>query len=315
MTNERNPANDSTANLAAADMPATLSPEAVSPDAAQPGAAPVDAKPRMPMRTRIIFFLVAWAIVLMPFYFWRSTWFGRELSDQQTIEYLHDDARPRHIQHALVQVGNRMVSKDPKAAQWYPDLVRVSTHPVEEIRATDAWVMGQDPSRPEFHQALLSMLNDRAVLVRYNAALSLVSFGDASGKSQIAAMLRPLEMTAPIAGRVTARAKPGDAINHATVLLRIEAGQDAADVRSPIVGRVRSMLVNDGQEVKSGDRLAILEPGVEQAWEALRALYLVGTMEDLDLVREYKKQSPDYPDRVRQQAELAEQAIVSRAKQ
>ncbi|MDP9267601.1 MAG: biotin/lipoyl-binding protein [Acidobacteriota bacterium] len=277
----------------------------------------------MPLRTRIIFFLVAWAIVLLPFYFWRSTWFGRELTDQQTTEYLHDDAKPRHIQHALVQVGNRIVSKndskDPKAEQWYPDLVRLATHPVEEIRATDAWVMGQDPSRPEFHQALLSMLNDRAVLVRYNAALSLVSFGDATGRPQIAAMLRPLEMTAPIAGRVVARAKPGDAINHSTVLLRIEGiqiagAQEAADVRSPIVGRVKAILVSDGQEVKSGDKIAVLEPGVEQAWEALRALYLVGRAEDLELVRQYKRQSPDYPDRVRQQAELAERAILQRAK-
>jgi len=314
MAQTPNPDNDTTAELAAADMPATVQPDAASPASVGP-----DAKPRMPMRTRIIFFLVAWAIVLMPFYFWRSTWFGRELTDQQTLEYLHDDARPRHIQHALVQVGNRMgarnAAKDTRAQQFYPDLVRISTHPVEEIRATDAWVMGQDPSRPEFHQTLVAMLNDRAVLVRYNAALSLVSFGDATGRPQIAAMLRPLEMTAPIAGRVTARAKPGDAINHATVLLRIEGAADASDVRSPIVGRVRAMLVNDGQEVKSGDKLAVLEPGVEQAWEALRALYLVGTLEDLDLVRQYKKQSPDYPDRVRQQAELAEAAILSRAKQ
>lgn len=276
-------------------------------------------KPRMPLRTRIIFFLVAWAIVLLPFYFWRSTWFGRELDDQQMTEYLHDDAKPRHIQHALVQVGNRIVAKDAKARQWYPDLLRLATHPVEEIRTTDAWVMGQDPSQPEFHQALLGMLNDRAVLVRYNAALSLVSFGDASGRPQIAAMLRPLDMTAPLAGRVVARAKPGDAINHSTVLIRIEGGQmdgtqQTTDVRSPIVGRVRAMLVTDGQDVKSGDKIAVLEPGVEQAWEALRAIFLVGTAEDLDLVRRYKKQSPDYPDRVRQQAELAEQAILERAK-
>src|SRR5947199_7342846 len=96
-----------------------------------------DAKPRMPLRTRIIFFLVAWAIVLMPFYFWRATWFGRELTDQQTTEYLHDDAKARHIQHALVQVGNRIAGKDTKAQQWYPDLVRLAAHPVEEIRTTD----------------------------------------------------------------------------------------------------------------------------------------------------------------------------------
>lgn len=277
------------------------------------------AKPRMPLRTRIIFFLVAWAIVLLPFYFWRSTWFGRELSDQQMTEYLHDDSKPRHIQHALVQLGNRMGSNnaknDVKAQQWYPDLVRLAAHPVEEIRTTDAWVMGQDTSRPEFHQALLGLLNDRAPLVRYNAALALVRFGDATGRPQIAAMLRPMELAAPVAGKVTGRARPGDAINHSTILMKIAAPNgELVELRSPIVGRVDSVMVQDGAEVRSGDKVAVLKPGVEQAWEALRALYLVGTAEDLDLVRQYKKSSPDYPDRIRQQAEETERAILERAK-
>jgi len=272
------------------------------------------AKPRMPLRTRLLFFAVAWAIVLLPFYFWRSTWFGRELSDQQMYEYLHDDAKPRHIQHALVQIGNRIGKGDKQVERWYPDLVRLAAHPVEEIRSTDAWVMGQDPSRPEFHEALRGLLNDRVPLVRYNAALSLVSFGDASGRAQLAAMLRPMEMTAPVAGRVTGRAKPGDAINHATILMKIAAASgETVELRSPIVGRVQSVAVQDGQEVRSGGVVAVLAPGVEQAWEALRALYLVGTTEELELVRQYKKPSPDYPERIRQQAGLAEQAILKRA--
>jgi hypothetical protein len=273
------------------------------------------AKPRMPLRTRIIFFVIAWAIVLMPFLFWRSTWFGRPLNDEQTAEYLHDEAHPRHTQHALVQIGDRMAKKDPAVQQWYPDLVKLAADPVEEIRTTDAWVMGQDPTRPELHQALLGLLNDRSVLVRYNAALSLVSFGDATGRPQIVAMLRPLEMTAPIAGTVVARAKPGDAINHSAILMRIQDGAITAEVRSDIVGRVQSVFVENGQYIHSGDKVAMLEPGVEQAWEALRALYVIGQAEDLDLVRAYKKPDPDYPDRVRQQAELTEKAIEQRAKQ
>jgi hypothetical protein len=273
------------------------------------------ARPRMPLRTRIIFFLIAWAIVLMPFFFWRATWFGRPLDEAQMIEYLHDDAHPRHIQHALVQVGDRVGKKDPAAQKWYPDLVRLATHPVEEVRTTDAWVMGQDPSRPEFHQALLGMLNDRAVLVRYNAALSLVSFGDATGRAQIVAMLHPLDITAPIAGKVVARAKAGDAINHSTILMRIEGANDAADIRSPIVGKVGTINVGDGAQVRSGEKVAVLAPGIEQAWEALRALYLIGNAEDLDLVRQYEKQNSDYPDRVRQQAQETEQAIEKRAEQ
>src|SRR5215475_12886320 len=103
-------------------------------------------------RGRLLFFLTAWLIVLMPFLFWWSTWFGRELSPQKISEYLKDDKHPRHIQHALVQIGERMGRGDTTAATWSPELVRLASHPVEEVRNTDAWVMGQDTSRPEFHE-------------------------------------------------------------------------------------------------------------------------------------------------------------------
>src|ERR1051325_2655976 len=109
---------------------------------------------RMTTRQRLLFFFTAWLIVLMPFLFWWNTWFGRHLSDQQILEYLHDDKKPRHIQHALVQLGDRMSHNDAAAKQWYSDLVRVAANPVEEVRNTDAWVMGQDTSAAAFHETL-----------------------------------------------------------------------------------------------------------------------------------------------------------------
>src|SRR5205814_10621085 len=66
-----------------------------------------------------------------------SDLFGRRLPDKQITEYLRDDKRPRHIQHALVQIGERIMRRDTKVAQWYPELVRLSTHLVEEVRNTD----------------------------------------------------------------------------------------------------------------------------------------------------------------------------------
>src|ERR1700738_5533298 len=81
---------------------------------------------RMSTRNRLLFFLVAWLIVLMPFLFWWSTWFGRHLANQQISEYLNDDKHPRHIQHALVQLGERMAGHDASAAQWYPQLLRLA---------------------------------------------------------------------------------------------------------------------------------------------------------------------------------------------
>src|SRR5689334_4182860 len=103
-------------------------------------------KRRMSNGQKILFFLTAWLIVLMPFLFWWNTWFGRHLSDQQLNEYLHDQKKPRHIQHALVQIGERMSRQDEAVKPWYPQLVQLAANPVEEVRNTDAWVMGQDPS-------------------------------------------------------------------------------------------------------------------------------------------------------------------------
>ena len=143
---------------------------------------------------KLLFFVTAWLICLMPFLFWWNTWFGRKLSDQQLNEYLHDTKKPRHIQQALVQVGERITRQDATAKQWYPDLVRLAADPVEEVRNTDAWVMGQDTSGAGFHEALLKMLADPSPMVRGNAALSLVRFGDASGRPQIVALLQSAEV-------------------------------------------------------------------------------------------------------------------------
>ena len=73
---------------------------------------PPKPKRSMSRTQKILFFATGWLIVLMPFLFWWNTWFGRHLSDQQLTEYLHDDKKPRHIQQALVQFGERMSHHD-----------------------------------------------------------------------------------------------------------------------------------------------------------------------------------------------------------
>ena len=186
-------------------------PEIIAEDSVTKAASPPHHK--MSARSRFLIFFTAWLIVLMPFLFWWNTWFGRRLTDKQVTEFLNDEKHPRHIQHALVQLGEHMGRRDPVAAPWYPELIRLSSHPVEEVRNTDAWVMGQDTSAPGFHEALLKMLNDS----------------------------------------------------------------------SPMV------------------------------WEALRALYLVGQVDDLPAIRPYARDLPEISGRVRRQATLAEKAIRDRA--
>ena len=267
----------------------------------------------MSTRTRLLFYLAAWLIVLLPFLFWWNSWFGRRLSDQQITQYLTDDKHPRHIQHALVQIGERITRHD-SAVRWYPELVRLSGHPVEEVRNTDAWVMGQDPSGAGFHEALLKMLQDSSPMVRGNAALSLVRFSDASGRSQIVALLQPVHIVAPFGGHIIDADRPGTAIHQGGIIARLSYGhKQTTDLRSPISGRIHSLSAATGASVASGEEIAVVDPGDEQVWEALRALYVIGRAEDLPAIRVYERESRDIPDRIREQAILADQAIRSRA--
>ncbi len=260
----------------------------------------------MSARTRFLVYLTAWLIVLLPFFFWWNTWFGRQLSDQQIAEYLRDENHPRHIQHALVQIGERIARHDGGAAQWYPELIRLAGHRVDEVRNTDAWVMGQDTAGAGFHETLMKMLQDLSPIVRGNAALSLVRFGDASGREQIVGLLRPAKIVAPGAGRVTDTARVGTAIHQGGLIAKLQNGEQAVEVRSPISAAA-------GTSAAAGSEIATVEPGEEQIWEALRALYLIGKAEDLAVIRPYEGESREISDRVRQQAVLTDKAIRERA--
>jgi biotin carboxyl carrier protein len=269
---------------------------------------------RMSTRNRILFFVTAWLILLMPVLFWWNTWFGRPLTDKQMTEYLNDDAHPRHIQHALVQMGERMGRNDAGVRQWYPRVVQLASYKVDEVRNTDAWVMGQTTTEPSFHQALLGMLNDSSLMARGNAALSLVRFGDATGRPQIVALLQSATVTAPKSGKVVDAAAPGTAIREGGLIVKIQSGDQTTEVRSPIAGRLQSLFAQTGQNVNEGAQIASVEPVEEQVWEALRALYLVGTIEDLPAVNRYTRPSATIPDRIRQQAIETAAAIQQRTK-
>ncbi len=297
--------------------PDSLKPMSVQPDVSTPEsqAAPTKPKRSMSRTQKVLFFTTGWLIVLMPFLFWWNTWFGRHLSDQQMTEYLHDTQKPRHIQHALVQLGDRMTHADANAKQWYPDLLHLATNPVEEIRNTDAWVMGQDTSGPGFHDALLKMLQDSSPLVRGNAALSLVRFGDATGRPQIVALLRPAQLSAPSAGTIVDSDRPGTSIHQGGLVAKLKPADSSEplEIRSPIPGRIRSA-AQTGANIVVGAEVAVIDPATEQVWEALRALYLIGQPEDVPAIRLYERNVPDVSNDVRQQAIETEKAIQSRAR-
>jgi hypothetical protein len=298
--------------LAPSESSASTAGSQVSPE----GNATLDPKPKRSMsRTqKILFFATGWLIVLMPFLFWWNTWFGRHLSDQQLTEYLHDAKKPRHIQQALVQISERIARHDAVVSQWYPEVVALATDPVEEVRNTDAWVMGQDTSGAGFHAALLKMLSDSSPMVRGNAALSLVRFGDATGRPQIVALLQPAHITAPVDGHVVDSDRPGTPVHQGGLLAKLTTGGSAmpVEIRSPIPGRIRSV-AQPGASVTANSEIAVVDPGTEQVWEALRALYIVGQMDDLVAIRPYERDLPDISNDVRQQAVETEKATLQRA--
>ena len=232
-------------------------------------------------RSALIMIGLAAAFILVPFLFWRGTWFGRALTEDELGKYFADDAQPRHIQHALVQIGERMTQGDTTVARWYPQVIEQAKSPHAEIRITLAWVLGGDTRSEKFHEVLTGLLQDSDPMVRRNAALSLVRFGDDSGREEILALLRPFTVEAPSDGTLTYQLSVETLVERGTLLARLATGQGILDIQSPVPGTVEQEMIPDESHVQEGQGIAVVTPGTEQVWEALRALFLVGREEDL----------------------------------
>jgi biotin carboxyl carrier protein len=264
---------------------------------------------------RWAFGIVALALlfVLMPFLFWNATWFGRPLNDTQISTALNDRAHPRNIQHALTQLELRIEAGDPSVRKWYPQIVQLAGYPVAEIRVTDAWVMGQDNSSGDFHQALLKLLGDTNPMVQRNAALSLVRFKDDSGHAQIVAMLKPAELNSPFEGKLFTRLKPGDVVNTGTMVAHIESSAGNREVRSNIPGTLDRWLAANESNVTTAQPILSLLPSESMVWEALRALYLIGTPDDLPVVAQFARGVDGMSPQIAQQAQATMKAIDTRS--
>jgi HEAT repeat protein len=253
-------------------------------------------------------------LVLVTFLFWYQTWFGRRLSDRDLGRYLADTSVPHQTQHALSQLADRMARGDASARKWYPQVIRLAERPEPGFRVMAAWAMGQDNKAAEFHAQLLKLIADPDAMVRRNAALALVRFGDASGRPELRAMLQSVSVSAPVAGTVKFRLKEGEPVEGGVALARVQPlTGDVVDVVAPVMGVLERRSVADGATVATGDAVAVIAPGEDQVWEALRALYLVGRDEELPDVERYARGVAGYSERIRQQAAATAAAIRQRA--
>jgi biotin carboxyl carrier protein len=253
------------------------------------------------------------AAVLVPFLFWRATWFGRPLTDDQLGRFLTNWSDPRETQHALSQIADRIIAGDPSVKRWYPDVVRVAGCPVPELRKTVAWVMGQDNSVPEFHQALRGLLHDPEPMVRMNAALALVRFNDPSGHDEIVRTLAGEPLLAPEAGVLKRRMDVGQSVASGTVVAQILVARRKTDLQSALPGSLARWVAADGANVASGQPVAVIAPSEQMAWESLRALYFIGQPADLDVISPYARGLADMPPQIAQQARATIQQIRLRS--
>jgi hypothetical protein len=275
-------------------------------------AEPAAASPPKPRRASLPLIIVAALFIIVPFLTWYGTWFGRDLSDQDIAAYLAEEKNPRHIQHALSRVEERIERGDPAVRKFYPQIIALTKSPTGEIRKTAAWVMGQDNNSEEFHRALLSLLNDDDPLVRRNAALQLVRFGDGSGRPELRSMLQSFVAKSPIAGTVVSLLAQGSRITAGGLLARIRDSTNAVqEFRSPVDGAIGRLALKEGDAVSAGQALAWLTPDRATVSDALQALAYIGTKDDLPAIEACAQENPGGD--LAQQAAAAAKAIRARS--
>ena len=275
-----------------------------------PGIKAVEVRKRTPGSGPIL--ILAGLFVAATFLAWYFTWFGRELSDADIAKYLADDKNPRHVQHALVQIQQRMERGDPGAKNWYPQLITLSGSAETEFRLTVAWLMGFDNTSTQFHEALSKLLKDSEPLVRRNAALALVRFNDNSGSRELISILEPYAVKAPASGVVVSSLQEGDTVARSALLARIQQPDGTiVQVRSPLPGRIHKVLKTNGAAIAQDEEVLSLYSDENSVWEALRGLALVGSYEDVPVINTYVHLN-DPSTKVREQAKNTVNAIESR---
>lgn len=278
-----------------------------------PGVRAVEVRRRTPGSGPIL--ILAGLFVIATLLAWYFSWFGRELSDADIAKYLVDERNPRHVQHALVQIQQRMERGDPNAKNFYPQLLILSGSAETEFRLTVAWLMGFDNTSTQFHEALAKLLQDREPIVRRNAALALVRFNDSSGRAELVSILKPYPISAPVNGVIASTLQEGATVARSTMIARLQQSTgDIVQLRSPLPGKINKVLKAKDAPVAEGEEVLSLNSDENSIWEALRGLALVGTADESAIIHDYAT-SNEVSTRIRDQANVTQNAIQTRIKQ
>ncbi|HEV7396121.1 MAG TPA: HEAT repeat domain-containing protein [Pyrinomonadaceae bacterium] len=269
-------------------------------------------KPDKRRRSSLPILILAVLFVSATFLTWYYTWFGRDLTDNEVTTYLADEQHPRHVQHALLQIQQRIDENKP-VDQWSSRIVELSKNPETEFRMTTAWLMGYQNKSEQFHQALTRLLQDSEPMVRRNAALALIRFDDGSGRDILLATLKPLTVIATTDGTLNSTLSEGSQVARGTLLARVlEPNGNLLEVRSPVPGRVEKIVTGNGVTVTQGSAILTVDSDANSIWEALRGLALIGRVEDLAEIDRYANGVDSLPGRIKQQAALTARTIQSR---
>jgi len=256
--------------------------------------------------------ILAALFLIATFLAWYFTWFGRGLSDADISKYLNDTRNPRHVQHALLQIQQRIDRGDPSAKNWYPQILTLSSSPETEYRLTVAWLMGFDNRSTEFHNSLLTLVNDNEPIVRRNAALALVRFNDDRGHDELVAILKPFAVKSNATGVVSSTLRAGSDVSRGTLLGRVEQTDGKViEIRSTLPGKIEQIFKANGVQVNAGEEILTLNSDEASVWEGLRGLSFIGKPADLPLVQSYADASA-VTQRVKEQAKLTANAIQAK---
>jgi biotin carboxyl carrier protein len=268
---------------------------------------------RKPSKSLLTITLITLAALIVAYEFWYGTWFGRKLSPAQMRTYMTDKEHPRRAQHALVQLTSLLDSGDPAARELFPLVIDLARHERLEVRGTAAWVMGWDNQHQPFHDALRELVLDPSPFVQRNAALALSKFGDPAARPVLRSMLSAFTVKSPAAGTIHKLMARGTAVHPNVMIAEIAGGEGPPrHLPAPVSGRITDVFVADGAKVGEGDAIYELAPAEEDIFESLRALVLVGTADDLELVRAAPNRSGS-TQRIAEQAPKTIAAIESRS--